>query len=807
MKMPAEAGDSGAAVHSLSRARTDIADLGPLEAAGDFRALVGDNLAAYYPPNPRRHGLFVRLIKTRKGEVKKDTVTHDGQPVMLELITQHLGLSGHTPNWRALGYLPVIAGNDKAFTTVGMIDLDAKAYAGLEPDAMENDRLRLRDIADAVGFNVYFERSSRGHGWHVYLFTEALMPLEKMTGVLRGWATAAAIHNAEAVEVYPMNGNPSGRWYIMPYAGAGKDDRRLGHTHLQTEDGVPIPFDELDEWIKRTPNELLERLIPPERSRDEKQANEQGNFTPDGLEALQAALLKPRVGFERHGSIIAALNLAERMKVRGEMITFLKSDELRRAWITDGSRTAEAWADEVDRWAKAEGTRRYGFPYLKTQGFRIPDLSGGRVRDNSSHSFNSQPPWPAPLKAEALHGLAGEVVRTLEPHSEADPGALLANFLTGFGNMAGPSAHMLVEASQHPARLNVVLAGDTAKGRKGTSWGPPRRILTAADPDWQHRIADGLSSGEGVIWAVRDSISKRVPVKEKGRIVDYQDEVVDDGVNDKRLMVVEGEFARVLRVLSRDGNTLSAILRNAWDSGELQTLTKNSPAKATGAHVSIIAHITKAELLSYLNETESVNGFGNRFLWLCVKRSKVLPFGGDLGEAALAPLIKATHEALVFARTDGRMSWGREARGAWAEVYPVLSKGKPGLLGALLARAEAQVLRLALTYALLDKSRTIEPPHLYAALAIWQYAEESTRYIFGGKVGNSVADDILEALKGASEGLTRTQISDLFKRHRTAGQIDAALQLLELQELAHAEQRDTGGRPLEVWFAQKGGAN
>jgi hypothetical protein len=50
------------------------------------------------------------------------------------------------------------------------------------------------------------------------------------------------------------------------------------------------------------------------------------------------------------------------------------------------------------------------------------------------------------------------------------------------------------------------------------------------------------------------------------------------------------------------------------------------------------------------------------------------------------------------------------------EVYPSLSAERPGLLGAVTARAEAQCVRLALLYTLLDGKANIEVPHLDAAL-------------------------------------------------------------------------------------------
>ena len=57
---------------------------------------------------------------------------------------------------------------------------------------------------------------------------------------------------------------------------------------------------------------------------------------------------------------------------------------------------------------------------------------------------------------------------------------------------------------------------------------------------------------------------------------------IDEGVTDTRLLVVENEFASVLRMTERPGNTLSAILRDAWDARTLQSMTKGSPARATG---------------------------------------------------------------------------------------------------------------------------------------------------------------------------------------------------------------------------------
>src|SRR5262249_39069049 len=161
---------------------------------------------------------------------------------------------------------------------------------------------------------------------------------------------------------------------------------------------------------------------------------------------------------------------------------------------------------------------------------------------------------------------------------------------------------------------------------------------------------------------------------------------------------------------------------DAWDTGHLSTLTKNSPARASGAHISIIGHITIDELLKYLTDTEAANGFANRFLWFCVRRSQCLPEGGQIQKENVGPIIRGLTDALDFARKAGHVGWDEDARQEWTRIYRELSEGRPGLVGSITARAEAQVCRLALLYALLDRSEAIGRPHLDAALALWKYA-------------------------------------------------------------------------------------
>ena len=322
-----------------------------------------------------------------------------------------------------------------------------------------------------------------------------------------------------------------------------------------------------------------------------------------------------------------------------------------------------------------------------------------------------------------------------------------------------------------------------------------RAVAELADATWfNERTASGLSSGEALIDHVRDPVIKW-NAKEKC------DEIVDPGVQDKRLLINEPEFAGALSVMERHGNTLSSVIRNAWDGQRLQTLTKSSPLKATGAHISLTAHITKDEVRLRLTRTDMANGFANRFLFCLVRRSKLLPHGGHFPEPELQKLNTRVDEAVKFCRKVGRVMMTDAAARAWGEAYGELSADRPGLLGAVTARAEAQVIRLSLIFALLDSRDTIDTAHLEAALAVWAYCDDSTNLIFGDSLGDPVADDILVALRRNAGGMTRTDISNLFGRHRTSDQINAALAMLLELGRAKSETKQTVGRPVETWFA------
>lgn len=399
------------------------------------------------------------------------------------------------------------------------------------------------------------------------------------------------------------------------------------------------------------------------------------------------------------------------------------------------------------------------------------------------HNLNGDG-WPV-LDPAARYGLAGELLDLYEESTEADPAGLLMTFLVMFGSAAGPNVYAVADGAQHPARLFLLLVGNTSRARKGTTEAVARYVMKMAAPAWHGRVVSGLSSGEGLIAAVRD---------------DGEAEV------DRRLYVSEAEFARVLRASGRDGSTLSQTIRESWDTGDLAVLTRKDPLKATGAHISLVGHITSDELESQLGSGEVLNGFGNRFLFACVRRSKRLPEGADVAQERLEAFASDISARLDSARQRRlkRLKRSGEARSEWERFYHGVDDDRDGLFGAITARAEAQVLRLSVVYALLDASEAIEVEHLRAALAVWRYSEASCRYLFGNRTGSVIAERLLSAIRDAGEdGLDGTQQRRVFAGHINTNDLMAARDQLEAKGLIVTEIIDTGGRPRRISYACK----
>jgi DnaB-like helicase N terminal domain/Protein of unknown function (DUF3987) len=401
--------------------------------------------------------------------------------------------------------------------------------------------------------------------------------------------------------------------------------------------------------------------------------------------------------------------------------------------------------------------------------------------------------FPAPPGEAAYHGVMGQIVREIEPYTEASSAAILFQLLAGFGSMVGCRPHWVHEADTHRLNLYVCLVGNTADGRKGTSWGYPRRILTSIDPTWENRIAVGINSGPALIEQVADEETTRT-----GSFL--------RGIPDKRLFLHESEFTRLLAIFQRDSETLGMVLRQAWETDHLAALSKKNPVRASGAHVSVNAHVTPDDLHSNLSLNDIANGLGNRFLWVCTKKSKDLRRQVFFPWRRLDAKIEQLRDALegINHWDDTPMGRSATAQECWEEQLDVLRKRRPGLLGAILARGPAQVMRLAAIYAAADKVKMIEIAHLEAAHELWAYCVRSIDFIFGDRLGDPDAERLLAALEAAGpEGLSQTRIQrQVFGNHKDADGLNILLRRMVRSGLIRREsfKPKNGGRVASMWY-------
>lgn len=339
-------------------------------------------LSTFYPPNPHKHGRLTRLYTNAEGQTVKRCTTLEGQGVTPDVLRLHL--LGR-PGCLAIGYLP----GDDTGTTAGMIDLDAKDYR--EPGSLDDALHRLYDVAYSHSVRCYPETSTRG-GLHAHIFSETPISHSTMSAALRVLADEAALVKTEP---YPAGDGPLSTWYLMPYAGSAHDG--LGRTQLTTDAGQIIPVVELDEWLEPTPGDTLtalaERYTPAEETVTDTTADD---LKPEAVTVICQAIRNPPLGtFDRHGSMVAFMNLGGRCGRLSEVVRTLRSETVRTKWTPDGSRDADEWSREIDRWLKAAGSHRRGIKFLLEQGFTLGHLPSVEDDDTAAKiTFTRDPERP-----------------------------------------------------------------------------------------------------------------------------------------------------------------------------------------------------------------------------------------------------------------------------------------------------------------------------------------------------------------------------------------------------------------------------
>lgn len=421
---------------------------------------------------------------------------------------------------------------------------------------------------------------------------------------------------------------------------------------------------------------------------------------------------------------------------------------------------------------------------------------------------------PPQMRPEGFPPLLKQVCDMATSNSEAHPVAVAANVIAFFSALVGRAPFQRVGDAVLHCRPFLIVTGKSGKARKGTAENLPRRIFNQVDVLYTRRLqiderlrihAGGLSTGEGIAWAIRD-----------GKDPDENGKGGDPGVIDKRLLVIESEFANVLAHCRREGNTLSATVRNLWDGRDLEPLTKSAPTRASSPHVCIVGHITGHELRERATDGDAANGLLNRMMILFVYRPRLVPLPtrtSDTDVDAIATRIADAAHAAVrgepFGNCTHEIALSDEAAQMWCETYPRLTRDREGKIGALLARTEIYARQLAMIFALLDQRAEIEPCDLRAAIAWVDYWIESAAFVFRSGDGDDELDpfarEVFQMIT-ARPGITSTELQKHYQGNRSK-EVRAALEtLLNLAPplvIARKDARTTGRAPVRYYPADQ----
>lgn len=436
-----------------------------------------------------------------------------------------------------------------------------------------------------------------------------------------------------------------------------------------------------------------------------------------------------------------------------------------------------------------------------TQSGSLITLDMQRFNGGGKTEEDDVPPPPYPdFDWSGDFGLAGEVAKLAANGTEIDPCAVIFSFLTAAAALFGIHCYTRAGETRHYPRLFVCIVGSSSRSRKGSSTGLVRRIIKVVNEMCSvdrygedfNVIDGGLSSHEGLIFTVRDDSEDE----------DKEGNPKVPGVDDKRVLIIEEEFASTLKVASRDGNALSPTLRKAWDGGVLQSLTKNNRIKSTDPHINLITHITGFELRKALVENEVQNGLANRFLWVCARRTGLVPNPRCADADTVQGIATRLKLAIQTASKERFIPIDAGAETRWADIYRAVSIDEIGRAAAFTARGEAHILRMALIFALLECRQAIKAEHLEMAYTLWRYADGSVRHTFcsaEGIEGDPDAQKVLNALRERGE-MSQNDMRDVFSRNKPSAGLNELLAQLEAVNKIFQEKRPgKSSKPVRIW--------
>lgn len=432
------------------------------------------------------------------------------------------------------------------------------------------------------------------------------------------------------------------------------------------------------------------------------------------------------------------------------------------------------------------------FELLTEVHFTLPDPNQiplpDHLRPYQAGDIGGAVPDPA---SEVLLGPIGEWLQTVEPETEASMASLGGGILAAFGALLGRQVTLQVGRVEHPPNLLVVQVGRTGIARKGTADAEILGFVKLTDPEFaRFNTASGFGSGEALIERVSD------PKYNK-------DNEIVSGTEDQRLLIMEGEFSKVLRTAERKGSILGDVIRLVYDGRPLANRTKGHQLVSSNHCVALFGGITPEELVELFTVLAATSGTGNRYLWVWSNPDKLLPRGGadiTAESAGIANRIRrAPKRGTKLTFTDNAVEW-------WDDHYETLrmSTDVPMSIESLTTRSSDHVQRIALIYAAIEGARQVDVAHLEAGMAWRNHSVATVGAVLGGLVRNREAGKILAALRthpGVAAG--RSELHEVFRGHTTATAIDEGVRTLQAVGLVHSwtDQPAGAGRPADLVIA------
>jgi hypothetical protein len=430
--------------------------------------------------------------------------------------------------------------------------------------------------------------------------------------------------------------------------------------------------------------------------------------------------------------------------------------------------------------------------YREGYGDRVRDRASGPIATKKEERRKPAGPGMPSADPAMFAGVLGDITAAAAPTTEADPVGIYASLLAGVGVIINQGPYVRVGNTRHPLLIWPLLLGRTGSGRKGEATSTSEIFLRRASPSSVAFTVGGLSSGEGLIERIRDQETA-------------SGEVSDDafsGPSDKRLLVVEPEFTSVMARSRREGSTLAAVQRQAWDGRALMVLNRKA-LRASGSHVAIIGHITPQEFRLRLAEADMTGGTYNRYLPLFVERSRRIPIPEGVSEELEARLSAQLADGIDKARTVQQIQLDWQATQLWTdELYDELTAGddEDRAEAEFTRRAAPYCLRVAGLLAVLDGRALIARADLAAAAALIRYSIASARYVLDRQARDPRLDRIRRAVDEAGQaGLSRSAISALFSRNLSKAVLEELLAALTDDDEYEESQTATRGRPAQIY--------